>query len=149
MRPIPGNIIGIGVTDIVRRRWRSVEHGFAIRWIVVEAADCRPEGPTNSPMVPERWSDCRTRHRSKPCPRRGSRPRERLVRGKHERYHTERRDKRPIHSMRHGTYHFVGCRKPAPQRTLVRAFRPRKRIINNWLKRSINGQYSVTPRRWP
>jgi hypothetical protein len=148
MRPIPGDIIGIGVTDIVRRRWRSVDHGFAIRWIVVEAVDCRPERPTNSPMMPERMRDGRTGRRSKPCPRRGSRPRERFVRGKHDHCDTERRDKRPIHSIRHGTYHFVGCREPAPQRTLGRAFRACKRIINNWLRRR-NGQHSVTPGRWP
>jgi hypothetical protein len=115
MGPVPGNIVRIGVVDVVRRGWRSLSHGFAIRWIVGEAACRRPEGPTaKSRMMPERLRDGRTgRRRSSPCAR-GCRPGERFVRGKHERYDTDRRDKRPIHSMRHGTYHFVGCRQPHP-----------------------------------
>ena len=65
--------------------------------------------------------------RSKPSTMRGTRPGECLVRGKHKRYYAERRDKRPIHSIRHGIYQFVGV---APQRTLSRAFRARKRVLN-------------------
>ena len=117
MGPVPGNIVCVGVTDVVRRRWRSAGHGFAIRWIVGEVACRRPEGgpTTNSRVMPERLRDCRTgSRRSRSCARRGCRPRERFVRGKHERYDTDRRDKRPIHSIRHGTHHFVGCREPHP-----------------------------------
>jgi len=73
--------------------------------------------------------NCRTR--------RSSRSRERLVRGKQQRYCANGRDKRPIHSIRHGTHHFVGCR--TPQCTLGRASRARKCIINYWLRHSNSG----------
>ena len=75
--------------------------------------------------------------RSKRAMNRGSGPRECLVRGQHQRGCAKRRDKRPIHSIRHGTYPFVGCRA-ALQRTLSRAFRARKRMINYWLRLNIN-----------
>src|SRR6266849_511299 len=72
--------------------------------------------------------------RSSPSTNRCSRPGECLVRGKHERYQAERGDKRPIYSIRHDTYQFAGYRA-ALQRTLSRAFRARKYIINYWLRR--------------
>lgn len=59
-----------------------------------------------------------------------SRPGECLVRGKHKRYYAEGRDKRRIHSIRHGTQLSLVTEQPL-QRTLSRAFRPRKCTINN------------------
>lgn len=54
MRPIPGNIIGVGVTEIARYRLRSTYHGFAIRRPVEEAPCCRPQGPyIVSPVMPD------------------------------------------------------------------------------------------------
>jgi len=133
MCPIPGNIICIRVMVIAWYWLRNIYHGFAIRWPVEEAPYCRPEGPyIVSPVMPERLGDWRTGNRmrrSKPSTRRCSRPGECLVRGKHKRYYAERRDKRPIHSIRHGTYQFVGY-WAALQRTLSRASRARKCIIN-------------------
>ena len=67
--------------------------------------------------------------RSKPSTMRGTRPGECLVRGKHKRYYAERRDKRPIHSIRHGTYQFGGYRAVL-EGTLGRALRARKCILN-------------------
>ena len=148
MRPIPGNVIGIGISDIVRCRWCRVEHGLAIRLIVVEAAFRWPERrTTDSSVMPDKWSGYRTGgRRSNPRTRPGSWPRKRFVRGKHDHCDTERGEKRQIHSIRHGTHHIVGCRKPAPQRRLGRAYRARKHIINNWLKRQMGGPYSVPPK---
>ena len=52
-----------------------------------------------------------------------------FARGKDKRYCTERRDKRSTHSIGHGTHPFAGYRA-AFLRTLSRAFRARKGIIN-------------------
>lgn len=141
MRPIPGNIVCVGVMHITGCWLRTIADGFAIRWSVVEALAARPEGPhIVSPVVPKRVGDRRTGNRmrrSKPSAMRRSRPGECLVRGKHKRYCAEGRDQRPIHSIRHGTHQFVGY-WAARQRTLGPAFRARKRTVNCWLKRNIN-----------
>ena len=117
MRPIPGNIIRIGVTDIAGRWLRSIDDGLASRWVVEEAACSRPERPyIVSPVMPERLGEWRTGHRmrrSKPCAGSCSGPRECLVRGKHKRYCAEGRDQRPIHFIRHGTHQFVGYWQPS------------------------------------
>jgi len=76
--------------------------------------------------------------RGRPATSGCSRPREGLVRGKHERCCAERRDKRPIYSIRHGGHQFVGCWAPLQGR-LGRAFGGHKRIINYWLRFKING----------
>lgn len=108
MRPIPGNIIGVGVTDIARYRWCRTYHGFAIRRPVEEAACRRPQGRyIVSAVMPDRRTGKRMR-RSNPSTRRGSRPGERLVRRKHQHDDAERSDKCPIHPIRHGTHQFVG-----------------------------------------
>lgn len=147
MRPIPGNIVCIGVMHIAGCWLRAIADGFAIRW-PVEALVARPKGPyIVSPVMPKRVGDRRTGNRmrrSKPSAMRRSRPCERLVRGKHKRYYAERRDQRPIHSIRHGTHQFVGY-WAARQRTLGPAFRARKRTVNCWLKRNINSRrFQVT-----
>jgi hypothetical protein len=110
MCPIPGNI---------RRIRGNIRHGSAIRWPVEairwpveEAPFCGPENPyIVSPVMPKRLGDARMGNRmrrSTPSTMRCSRPCEGVVRGKHKRYHADRRDKRPIHSIRHGTHQFVG-----------------------------------------
>jgi hypothetical protein len=110
MGPIPGHIIGGGVTDIAGGRWRRIHQGLATRCpvVVVVVPYERPERRCiPSAVMPERLGDRRMRHRmrrSKPSTRRSGC----LVRGKHKRYCAERRDKRPIHSIRHGTHQFVG-----------------------------------------
>src|SRR5205814_10170102 len=113
----------------------------AIRWPVGIVLHSRPEGPEIvSPVMPKRSGERpmgNRMRRSKRAMNRGSGPRECLVRGQHQRGCAKRRDKRPIHSIRHGTYPFVGCRA-ALQRTLSRAFRARKRMINYWLRLNIN-----------
>ncbi len=132
MRPIPGDGISVGVLEIAWRWLRRIYHGLNSRRPVVEAPYRRPEGPeVVSPVMPERLRrrPVGNRMRSKPATRRRSGPGGCLVRGKHERRRTERREKRPIHFIGHGTHHFVGCRAIL-QRTLGRAFRARKRIIN-------------------
>ncbi len=97
-----------------------------------------------SPVMAERWSDCGAENRM-PCTMRCSQPGESLVRGKHKRGHAESCDKRPIPSVRHGTYQFVGC-CAALQRRLGRAFRTCKCIPDCWLKRNLNGKPSGLPR---
>jgi hypothetical protein len=142
MGPIPGNIIGIGVTDIARCRWRGIRQRFAIRRPVGEVPCCRPEDPRMaSAVMPKRVDDrpMRSRmRRGRPATSGCSRPCEGLVRGKHERCCTERRDKRPIYSIRHGGHQFVGCWAPLLGR-LGWAFGGHKRIINYWLRFKING----------
>ena len=112
MCPVPGNIISICVMDIARCWGRNVDHGFAIRRPVGEVPYCRPEGPhIVSPVMPERLGAGRMgkrMRRSNPSMRCCSRPGECLVRGKHKRYCAERRDNRPIHSIRHGTHQSFG-----------------------------------------
>jgi hypothetical protein len=144
MCPIPGNVIRSGITDIAAGCWwHGIEQGLAIR-PVVEAALRRPERlKIVSPVVPQRLADERTGNRmrrSKPAASRNSRPGQCLVSDKYKRNCAERRDNRPIHSIRHGTHQFVGCRA-APQATLGRALGARKCIINNWLIES-------QPRKW-
>ena len=77
--------------------------------------------------------------RSRPAASACSRPGECRVRDKHERNRAERRDQRAIHFMRHDRYRFVGD-GAAFWRTLGPAFGARKRIINYWLRRNINGR---------
>ena len=131
MDPIPGYIVCIGVVDIAEGL-RRADGGFVIRWPVRGIPYCGPEGPRmDSVVMPERWSDARTGNRtrrSNPCTRRHSGASECLVRGKHERDSTERRDQRPIHSIRHGTHQFVGYR--AAPRTLGPVPCAGKRIPN-------------------
>jgi hypothetical protein len=56
MCPIPGNIIGLRVTDIVRYWLRKICHGFAIRPVEV----ARPDDPSiGSAVMPERSGDRR------------------------------------------------------------------------------------------
>ena len=141
MGPIPGNIVCIDVMHIAGCRLRTIRDGFAIRW-PVEALVARPEEAPYvvSPVMPKRVGDRRPGNRmrrSKPSAMRRSRPRECLVRGKHKRYCAERRDQRPIHSIRHGTHQYVGY-WATRQHTLGRAFRARKCTVNYWLKRNIN-----------
>ena len=132
MCPIPGNIRCLRVTDIAGYRLRKIDRGFARRWPVAEVVPYpRPEDlAIVSPVMPERVGGAGMRmRRSKPSAMRCSRPGERLVRGKHKRDCAERRDKRSIHSVRHGTHQSVGYRA-APQRTLGVAVRASKCIIN-------------------
>jgi hypothetical protein len=139
MCPIPRNAICIRIA----RHWlRTICHGFAIRWPTGGVVPHRrPHAPTvASPVMPARLGERPIGHqmrRTKPSTRRHSRPGGGPVRGKHERYYAEGRDRRPIHFTCHGTYQFVGYRT-APQRTLGRAFSPRKCIINYWLSRNVN-----------
>jgi hypothetical protein len=112
MCPIPGNVICIGVAHIAGRRLPNVYQGLAIRRIVEKAPYSRQKGSYPvSPVMPERGQR-RMGNRmrgSKHSTARRSRSGECLVRGKHKRYYAERRDKRPIHFIRHGGYQFVGC----------------------------------------
>jgi hypothetical protein len=131
MRPVPGNVICIGV--MVVARWsRQIDNGFAIRWSVGEVSS-RPEGSyVVSPVMPERVDNRWMGHRmcrSRSSARRCSRCRECLVRGKHQRDHAERRDKRPMQSIPHDT-HTIRWLPSTPQRTLGRACRVGKGIIN-------------------
>ena len=138
MGPIPGDGICIGVLDIAWRGLRGIYHGFDIRRPLVEAPYPRPEAPYPrregpdivSPVMPERSGRRPVgMHRGNPPARpRAGGPGECLVRGKHKRNRAERRDQRPIRSIRHGTHQFVGCWATL-QQTLGRAFRARKRII--------------------
>ena len=144
MRPIPGNIVCIGVMHIAGCWLRTTRDGFATRWPVVEPLVARPEEAPCivSPVMPERVGDRRTGNpmrRSKPSAMGRSRPGECLVRGKGKRYYAERRDQRPIHSIRHDTHQFVGY-WAARQRTLGRAFGARKCTVNYWLRRNINSR---------
>jgi hypothetical protein len=62
-------------------------------------------------VMMQRSADWRLESRgwwSKPSTTRDSRIGKCLARGKDKRYYTERRDKRPIHSIGHGTHQFVG-----------------------------------------
>jgi hypothetical protein len=140
MHPIPGNIICVGVMHIARHWLREICRGRAIRRLGEEAFP-RPESAyIVSPVVmPQQRGDGRT---GKPSTmrwsRRHSRPGECLVRGKDKRYCAERRDKRPIHSIRHGTHQFAGY-GAAFQGTVGPASGARKYIINYWLRRNLNG----------
>ncbi len=114
MRPIPRDILGIGVADIARSGLRSIHQGFADRRPVGGVRHARPDGPNIvSPVMPERLADERVGNRTRwinPSTKWCSRAGERLVRGKHKRNYTERRDKRPIPSIRHDTHQFVDYR---------------------------------------
>jgi hypothetical protein len=59
MGPIPGNVMGIGVMNIARCRWRHVCHGFATRGPIEGVPDDRPEGIVSA-MLPERVGEQRT-----------------------------------------------------------------------------------------
>ena len=55
MRPIPGNIRGLRVTDIARYWWRTIDERLAIRWPVGEVPYSGPENPyIVSPVMPVR-----------------------------------------------------------------------------------------------
>jgi len=56
MRPIPGNIRGLRVTDIAWDRRRTIDERLAIRWPGGEVTYARPENPyiIVSPMMPVR-----------------------------------------------------------------------------------------------
>jgi hypothetical protein len=108
--PIPGNIIGVGVVHIARRWWRDIGRYLVNRSVVDETTRCRPKRSCSvSPMMMPRRERDRRRSRASGvrCCRRGSRPGKRLVCVEAERYEAERRDKRPMYSMRHGRHPFV------------------------------------------
>src|ERR1700688_3357050 len=111
MRPIPGNVIGVGGMRIAG--WRhGIYQGLITRWPVIVSVHARPEDrAVVSPVMAER-PVCRrmeiSMRRSERSTLRCYRAGERLVRGQHERYGTERRDQRPIHFTRHGTHQLVG-----------------------------------------
>ena len=111
MCPIPGNIISVGRMDV--GCWLStIDQGRATRWTVGVILHARPEVPEIvSAVMPKRsgeWPMGNGMRRSKRTMNRGSRPREGLVCGQHQRGCAERRDQSPVHSIRHGTYQFVG-----------------------------------------
>jgi hypothetical protein len=86
-----------------------------------------------------RWNT-RTRRSHPPATRYSFR--KRLARGKDKRQCAERCDKRPMYSVGHGTHLFAGY-GAAILRRLGRAFRARKRILNYWLRRNLNGERSL------
>jgi len=114
MRPIPGDIISIGVADIAR--YRLVDIGrcrFAARRPVEEAPRCRKKRPCmGSPVMPGEGRTRNRMRRSNCCRRyccawRSPRPGECLVRGKHCHRDAEGTDKSE-HSIRHGTHSLAG-----------------------------------------
>jgi hypothetical protein len=110
VRPIPGHVMGIGVVHIARCRWRHICHGLAGRGPVEGIPDARPKGIVSA-MMPERVGEQRAGNRMRRGKRgtsRRSRPRECLACRKHKRNYAERRDKRPIPFICHGTHQFVG-----------------------------------------
>ena len=116
MRPVPGNVIGGGVTDVVRDRRRNLSEGFAGRTVIVSISACdRPEGAWHAPVMPEGWMWGRER-----AARRCSRSRESLRRRRrHQRCNAERRNKGRRYPIRHGTHQLFGYE--AIMRTLSRA----------------------------
>ena len=116
MRPIPGNVIGISVMHVARRRRRGVGQGFAGRPAVVVSVHAGPEDRA-SPVMTERPDTPRMESRMRrgtPSSLDRSRPRRCRVRGKHDRRNAERRDKRPKYSILHGAHHFVGYQAGLP-----------------------------------
>jgi hypothetical protein len=111
MRPIPGDILRIGVVHVARCRLRSIRDRSAIRWPVEEVSITEPDAASIvSAVMPERPRQCRAGNRmrgSKPAAMRYSGLGEGLVRRKHERYCTEARDHHPVNSIRHRTHHWL------------------------------------------
>jgi hypothetical protein len=58
MCPIPGNIVGLRVSDIAWYRLRNIDQGFAIRWPVEDVAYRGPDSAgVVSVVMPERSGD--------------------------------------------------------------------------------------------
>jgi hypothetical protein len=130
---IPGNIVRAGETDIVRcSGGPGIYHRFVVIRCPIEVVrGCRQATPY-SPVMMHRSAGRRLEsrgRRSRPSSTRYSRIGQCLARGKDKRDATERRDKRPTHSTGHGTHQLAGY-GAAFLRTLGRAFRARKGIIN-------------------
>ena len=107
MRPIPGNILGVGVTDVARDRLvHFSRHGFAMGRPIEVAPGCRPERlRMASPVMPDERRAGKRMRRGNPCT--GCclrRPGECVVRRKHQYCDAEGADKRPIYPIRHGTH---------------------------------------------
>ena len=114
MRPIPGNVIAVGVADIARYRLIDIGHRFAARRPVEEAARSRPERPGNgSPVMADEGRAGNSTRRANGCMRHCSttscsrRLGEYFVRGKHCHCDAVETDK-PAHSIRHGTHSLAG-----------------------------------------
>jgi hypothetical protein len=110
MGPIPGNVMGVGVVNVARCRWRTIRHGFAARGAIVGIREARPKRIVSA-MMPERVGEQRTGNRmrrGKRCTSRRSRPGERFTCREQNRNYAERRDKRPILSICHRTHQLVG-----------------------------------------
>jgi hypothetical protein len=119
MRPIPGNIVFIGVMDIARRWLRTISQGFVSGRAVVVKAISRPEDSTiASTMMPGRLRDRpmgNRMRRMRGSMRPGCRSRECLAGAKQQRQCADRCDKRAIRSMRHGRYHRLVTEQPPIQ----------------------------------
>jgi hypothetical protein len=131
MRPIPGDIIGIGGVDIAGWRGHSGQ-GFAIGWLVIKAVT-RPKAveTISAAVMPERLPG-RVRHRTRRAQASATcdgRPGKCRGRRHYERRGAEGGDQRPVCSIRHSTHQFVGYQAP-PDPKLGRPFRARKPILN-------------------
>jgi len=103
MRPVPGNIIGTGVTDFARHRLPAADNGFGIRPVGVVAI-AWPEIPEIvseivSAVMPEEMAE---RRMGDGMPWSGFG--ERFARGKHKRYRAETPDQRSIDFISHDTH---------------------------------------------
>jgi hypothetical protein len=109
VRPIPGDIICVGMMDISRSRLRNTDLAFATGWPVI-AFVSRPENSRSVSSVMVQRSACQRTETRMPraCAMRGSRSGEGLAREKDNRCNAERGDEHPVHSIHHETHQFVG-----------------------------------------